>query len=113
MDPQPDQDLDLRLQKLEADLNQTSTPTTHTASEKLKPQTDTQTVQSTLNQFINWFNGLAGFGKLIAIGVTTLVGFAILRTVLHLVASLISLGLLGLLLYFAYKFFLARSSDKG
>jgi hypothetical protein len=112
MNPQPDQDLEFRLQKLEAEVNQTSAlPSTYTAPEQLRPQTDnSQKFQSSLNQFINWFNGLSSFGKLIVIGVTTMIGFAILRTVLKLVASLISLALLGLLVYFLYKFFLARSS---
>lgn len=106
MEPQPDRDLDLRLQKLEAELNQPATLTT-------KKQTDPQTIQYPLNQFISWLKGLPSFGKLVVIGITTIIGFAILRTVLHLVASLISLGLLGLLLYLGYKFFVARRSNQG
>lgn len=41
MEPQPDQDLDIRLQKLEAELNQTAAPIAHTASE-IKKQTAPQ-----------------------------------------------------------------------
>ena len=113
MNPQPDQDLESRLQKIDAELNQTSAlPPTYTAPEQPRSQIDNyQKFQSTLNQLLNWFNGLSGFGKLIVIGVTTLIGFAILRTVLKLVASLLSLAILGLLVYFLYKFFLARSSE--
>ena len=112
MNPQPDQDLERRLQKLEAELNSPN-PSPLTYPETTQPRShrdNSLTVQSALNQFINWFSGLSRFGKLIVIGVTTLVGFAILRAVLKLVASLISLALLGLLLYFIYQFFWNRNS---
>lgn len=114
MNPQPDQELDRRLQKLEADLN--SPPPSLSAipqsKQTIQPQKDnSQSVQPSLNRLINWFNGLSSFGKLIVIGVAALVGFAVLRAVLKLVAAVISLALLGVLLYLAYKFFLARSFE--
>ena len=113
MNPQPEQDLQLRLQKLDAEINQTSPPLAISQpQEPLQPQTDgSQTVQSNLYRFINWFNALSGFGKLVVIGVAALVGLAILRAVLKLVAAVISLAILGVVLYFVYQFFLARSSQ--
>lgn len=114
MNPQPDQDLERRFQKLEAEINQTPPPPPPVPQPKqhIQPQTDSsQTVQSTFNQIINWFNSLSGFGKLLVIGVAALVGFAILRAVLKLVTAVISLALLGVLVYFVYQFFLARSSE--
>jgi len=112
MNPQPDQELERRLQKLEADIS--SPPPSLSAipqSKKTLPQTNnSQSVQPSLNRLINWFNGLSSFVKLIVIGVAALVGFAILRAVLKLVAAVITLALLGVLLYLAYKFFLGRSS---
>lgn len=113
MNPQPDQDLERRLQKLDAELNQTSaSPAAVPQSQKNQQlQTDnSQPIQTTLNRFINWFKGMSGFGKLIVIGIAAVVGFAILRAVLQLVASLISLALLGVVVYFVYQFFVARSS---
>ena len=110
MNPERDQDLEVRLHNLEDVVNQTSaSPPTYPVTTQHPLQTDnSQPIQPTLNRFINLFNGLSGFGKLLVIGVTALVSFAILRAVLHLVASLISLAVLGLLVYFGYKFFLAR-----
>jgi len=114
MNPQPDRDLDLRLQQLEAELSQTPpSPHTITQPEKpLQPQTDSsRTLHSQLNRFISWFNGLPGLGRLLAIGFLAIVGFAILRAVLQLVAAVISLAVLAVLLYFVYQFFLARSAE--
>jgi hypothetical protein len=113
MNPQPDRDLDLRLQQLEAELSQTPpSPPTIAQPEKPLPQTESsQTLQSQLNRFINWFNGMPGLGKLVVIGFLAIVGFAILRAVLQLVAAVISLAVLAVLLYFVYQFFLARSAE--
>lgn len=111
MNPQPDQDLEHRLQKLEVELNSPPPQVTQPAR-SVKPQTDSsQSVQSQLNRFTNWFNGLSGFGKVIVAGVAVIVGFAILRAVLKLVFAVISLAILVVLLYFGYQFFLARSSE--
>ncbi len=113
MNPQPDQDLQRRLQKLEAQLNQTD-KTTAVPQQQL-PQNPLTTrfepVQSSLNRVINWFKSLSVVGKLIVIGVAAIVGLAILRAVLTLVAAVISLAFLGLLLYFLYQFFPARNSE--
>lgn len=114
MNPQPDQDLEHRLQKLEAELNSPpkSPPAIPQPQKPIQPQTDNyQNLQSTLNRFINWFSGLSGFGKLIIIGVAAIVGLAILRAVVKLVAAVISLAILGLLLYLVYQFFIARRSE--
>lgn len=110
MNPQPDQDLERRFQKLEAELN--SPPAQVAQPERpVKPQTDSFQSQSQLNRFTNWFNGLSGFGKVIVAGVAVIVGFAILRAVLKLVFAVISLAILVVLVYFGYQFFLARSSE--
>ena len=113
MNPQPEEDLERRLQKLDAEINQPPSPLAIPQPQKpLQPQTDnSQTVQSSLYRFINWFSGLSGFGKLVVIGVAALVGLTILRAVLKLVAAVISLAVLGVVLYFVYQFFLARSSQ--
>ena len=115
MNPQPDQDLERRLQKLEVEINQTppSPPVLQPPEQILQPPTDTsKSVQTPLKQFTNWFNGLSTFGKLIAIGVTALLSLAILQVVLKLVTTAISLAILGVILYLIYQFFWARRSDK-
>lgn len=104
-----DRELQRRLEKLEIELN--SPPNTH----PVVPQTQKQqaekatAVSSSLNKFINLFNGLPNAGKIIVGGVGIIFGFAILRTLLSLVASLFSLAFLGLLVYGMYQFLLSRS----
>lgn len=113
MNSQPEQDIDRRLEKLEAELNSPPSPTSIYQPKETQnlPVEDGQSVQSSLNQLINWFNSLPGFGKLIASGVGIILGFAILRTLLNLVASLIGLGFLALIVYFLYQFLLGRDSE--
>lgn len=113
MNPQPDQDLERRLQKLEVELNSSppQPPAIAQPESSVKPQTDSFQSVQLQNRFINWFNGLSGFGKVIVAGVTVVVGFAILRAVLKLVFAVISLAILVVLVYFGYQFFLARSSE--
>jgi hypothetical protein len=110
MNPQPDQDLESRLQNLEIELNSSPQPPTVSQPQKpLQPQTDnSQPVQLQL-QLINWFNGLSGFRKLMVVGVTAIVALALLRALLKLFFAVISLAVLVVLLYFGYQFFLARS----
>lgn len=106
MNPQPDRDSERRQKKLDAQLNQTYVPPPAVPQQQLpqKPlATGFESVQSPLNRFINWFNGLSSFGKLIVIGVAATVSLAILRAVLTLVVSVISLALLGVILYFLYQ----------
>ncbi len=115
MNPQPEQELERRLQKLEAELNPGASPSSviPQSSQTLQPQrNNSQNVQGSLNRFINWFNGRSSWGKLIVISVAAVVGFAILRAILKLVAAVISLAVLAALLYLVYKFALARSGSK-
>lgn len=100
-----EQDLKRRLQELEVSLpNNTSPVTTQT------PATGEPVAR--LNKFINLFKSLPSAGKLIVVGVGVIVGFAILKSLLSLVAALFSLAFLGLVVYFMYQFLVARSSQK-
>ncbi len=65
-----------------------------------------------LYRFVNWFKGLSNVGKLIVVAVAFVVGLAILRVVLRIVATVISLAFLAVLMYFGYRFLLTRTSDK-
>lgn len=113
MNPESEQELEQRLQQLEAELSppsplagaqpQTSQPTT---------TTDSQSVELQLQRFIGWFNNLPGFAKVVIVGIAIIVSFAILRAVLKLVAALFSLAILAVVLYFAYQFLVARSQTK-
>jgi len=113
MNPQPEQDMDKRLQQIEAEINAAAPviiqpPQPNQSSSASTPEP--QPLQSVLNQFLNWFNELPGTGKIVTGVVVFLVGTAILQAVLKLVVSAISLVLLAGLVYFGYKFFVANSS---
>lgn len=112
MNSQPEPDLERRLQKLEAEIDQTP-PSYPVPEQSRQPQTSNNSpaIASNIKQFSKWFNGLSKVGKLMFISVAAVIGFAILRAVLQLVASLIGLAILGVVLYFVYQFFLAQSSE--
>lgn len=111
MNPQPDQDLESRLQNLEIELNSSPQPPTVSQPQKpLQPQRDNPQRVPLQLRLINWFNGLSGLRKLMVVGVTAIVGLALLRALLNLFFAVISLAVLGTLMYFGYQFFLARSS---
>lgn len=65
---------------------------------------------SVIERVANWFNSLPRGGKVAVVIIATVVGFSILRSVLQLVASLISLAILGVILYLVYKFFITPRS---
>lgn len=114
MNPQPDQDLEHRLQQLEADvaIPPPQPPIISQPQEPLQPQPDNfQSVQVQFNKLTTWFNGLPGFAKLIVVGVAAIVGLAIIRALLKLVFGLISLAFLAVLLYFGYQFFVRRREE--
>ncbi|KJH70848.1 hypothetical protein [Aliterella atlantica] len=103
---QSDRELQRRLEKLEIELN-----TPPSSAQPVTPgnQKPSATVSSNLNKFISLFKALPNAGKIIVAGVGIVVGFAILRTLLSLVASLFSLAFLGLLVYGMYQFLLNRN----
>ncbi|HBB31464.1 MAG TPA: hypothetical protein DDZ80_20790 [Cyanobacteria bacterium UBA8803] len=115
MNPQDNRDYERSFQQVEMNLD--SRPT--------QPSLDTQPGQTLYNgfpnsqpmkllfhQIANWFNTLPTIGKVVVAIAAASIGFSLLRTVLQLVASLISLAILGGMLYFAYKFFISSQSVK-
>ncbi|MBW4564861.1 MAG: hypothetical protein KME32_27815 [Mojavia pulchra JT2-VF2] len=109
MNPQPEEDLQRRLQKLEAEINSLSGEITQPEEKRQTSQSGFVSLNSQLTRLRTWFNGLSGTRKLVFLGVTVLLGFAILQAVLKLVASAISLALLAVLVYLGYKFFVSNS----
>ncbi|MBW4687185.1 MAG: hypothetical protein KME40_19270 [Komarekiella atlantica HA4396-MV6] len=110
MNSQPEENLQHRLEKLEAEIN------TNTPSEVvIQPQEQKQAPQSGaslnlyLERFQSWFNSLSGIKKLIFSGVAVLIGFAMLQAVFKLVVSVISLAVLAVLVYVGYKFFVSNN----
>ena len=113
MNSQPEQDSERRLEQLEAELNSPpSLPVVISDQTPEQSQKDiSPNLQPQLKRFFNWFNNLSNLGKLMVIVVGAIVGIAILRAVLSLVAAVISLGVLAVLLYLAYQFFIVRKTE--
>lgn len=112
MNPESEQELEQRLQQLEAELNPSPSSVPVSQAQTSQPQPTTLTVELQLQRFVSWFSNLPSFAKLIIVGIGILVSFAILRAVLKLVAALFSLAILAVVLYFAYQFLVARSQTK-
>ncbi|MDV2994230.1 MAG: hypothetical protein N4J56_003884 [Chroococcidiopsis sp. SAG 2025] len=115
MNPQSDRDLQQRLEQLEREANSASTEVTRPqpATPQIVQQTKIAASESLpLGQFFNWFRNLSSISKLIVISVGAVFGIAILRAVLNLVAAVISLGVLALVLYVGYRFFVSRAETK-
>ncbi|WP_066381052.1 MULTISPECIES: hypothetical protein [unclassified Anabaena] len=104
MNPQSEEDLQRRLQQLEAEVNyQSKSPVS-------------ESKQTSLLSWLNWkrwqlwFNGLSGTNKLVFLGVAALLGLSIVQMVLKLLVSALSLALLAGLVYLGYKFFVSGNS---
>lgn len=110
MNFQDNRDNERRLQELEREINQ-SIPTIETRVEQpLAENANSEILASRLTQVANWFNSLPKPGKIVITIIAVLLGFSLLKSILQLVAALISLALLGVILYLGYKFLIAPKS---
>ncbi|MDJ0736902.1 MAG: hypothetical protein QNJ47_23015 [Nostocaceae cyanobacterium] len=99
MNPQSEEDLQYRLQKLEAEINSSQSPEMTETNQGGFPNLNLH-----LTRFLNWFRSLSGIGKLIVGGVGFVFTLAILQAVFKLVTAVISLTVLAVLVYLGYKF---------
>ena len=106
-----EQELKAKLDRLEAELHQKQTASQEQAKTVYAEiETDTPeetelmaTIYSWLNIARDKFNSLSSGGKLV-VGIAAIwLGFTALNMVLHLISNLIIVGILGLILYFAYQ----------
>ena len=96
-----------QLEELEAQVYQTT-------KENINQETETESsfvesIKEGIKTMGNWFNSLPQVGKLIVGIVAILIGFNILNLFLHLIANLITLAILGLILYGLYKYLFSNS----
>lgn len=110
MNNQDNRDWERKLQELEKEIDKTPLGAEIQPGQPLSTQSERSELNSSLllNKIVTWFNGLSSGGRIVAIAVGAIVGFAVLRTVFQLVASLISLAVLGVLVYAGYKFWIAK-----
>lgn len=115
MNPQQNQDWERKLQEIEAEINQ-APPKPPVQTQPGQPLTsqgnDSPSISSLLKQVTNWFNSLSRNARVIVVSAAAIVGFLVLKTVFQLVASVISLAILGAILYLVYKFFVASKAPK-
>ncbi|MBD2431993.1 MULTISPECIES: hypothetical protein [Fischerella] len=112
MNPQPEEDLQQRLRRLEAEIDSSSGKKTKSQQIEQSSQSGFSSANSQLQQLSNWFNTLSGTGKVVVVSVGVLLGFAVVQAVFKFVASAISLALLAGLVYFGYKFIVSSSSRR-
>ncbi|MBH8555664.1 hypothetical protein I8751_25630 [Nostocaceae cyanobacterium CENA357] len=109
MNPQPEEDLQRRLQKLEAEINSSPVDVVQSQEPKKTSESSFFDFKSHFKRSQLWFNNLSKMSQVIFLGVAVLLGLAIVQAVLKLVASAISLAVLAGLVYLGYKFFVAGS----
>jgi hypothetical protein len=65
-----------------------------------------------LSETKNWFDRMPSNSKIaVAIGLA-IVGFMLLKTVFQLVTSLLTLGVVGVVLWFGYRYFIGSKVDQ-
>ncbi len=111
--PQP-QDWQQRFQELEQEID--NRDPVHPEPLKEIEVDATSSVLSALRrsyqQFIAWFDRIPASAKLVTMAAGGLLGLTLIKTVFQLVTSLITLSLLGVILYLAYRFWIApQNSD--
>jgi hypothetical protein len=114
-----DRDLKSKLDEMEAEINQeqaTNSNSNNSSEFNPKPAfpqfelNPSPQVQGWINSSKAWFNSLPKVGKAaVAIGAVWL-GFSILGAILHVVSSILSIAIVGLILYVGYRL-LKNSSD--
>lgn len=109
MQPGENKDWQQRLDELEREMGTESQSEGEPTSPSSSLSTDVERWTSQIRQ---WFGGLPSLGKVAVAGVAVVLAFSALNAFLKLVASLISLGGLAIVVYVAYKFFIA-SDEQG
>ncbi len=69
-------------------------------------------IKQSYQQFITWFDGIPASGKLLAIAAGGLLGLTAIKTVFQLITSLITLSILGTILYLVYRFWVSPKSSE-
>jgi hypothetical protein len=69
-------------------------------------------LQRSYQQFLAWFNEIPSSGKLLAIAGGGLLSLTLIKTVFQLISSLVTLSIFGIIIYLAYRFWIApKNSD--
>jgi hypothetical protein len=114
MNPQENRDYERRLQELEAELNKDKPLSSVEIPfwQPLERYINRSQIESIRNRVVNWFDILPKPAKVAVVVLAAIVGVSLFLSVLRLVVSLISLAILGVILYLVYKFFVTPQSPK-
>ncbi|NJK47577.1 hypothetical protein HC931_04745 [Candidatus Gracilibacteria bacterium] len=103
MSSQPNSDWERKLQDLETEIHQT-TPINNT-------NIPDETTKNTVYRIQAWFDSLPPVGRL-AVGLIAMtIAFSILSTIFKIVTSLLSVAVVGIVLYLGYKFFMTPHAN--
>lgn len=111
-----DRDLQSKLDAMEAELNQnTASASQESTTERIFPRIEinpSPRISSWIDSGKELFNKLPKVGKAaIAIGAVWL-SFSILGAILHIISSIVSISILGFILYIGYRLFAKKSSQQ-
>lgn len=113
MNPQENQDQQRRLQELEKEINQENLQAVGTRiGQQLQASLNSAQRSPVFNQVANWFNSLPSVAKVAVAIVAALMGISLLSSIMKLVAAVISLAILGVILYLGYKYLILPQSPK-
>lgn len=104
MNSKHENDLQYRLEKLEAEVNSSFLEVSPSQKVVSAPESGTQLEKSPLKKFMAWFTSLSKIQKIGVVSVLIVFGFAVLEAALKLLASAIAFALLAVLAYLGYKF---------
>lgn len=100
-----------KLDAMEAEINRAATSSKY-KTEKVITQLEVKPspqVQNWLDSAKKWFNSLPSVGK-IAVGVGAVwLSFSMLNAFVHIISTIISIAIMGLILYVGYKFLTSSS----
>ena len=116
MNPQEDRDLEKKLRELEMEIDKTSSEPQVTKEryqpEKFADKSQNSDLEVFFGSIQKWFERLPSVGKAGVLVVGAIVGISLLSSFFKLLSSLLFIGILGGILYLAYKFFITPSSSE-
>jgi hypothetical protein len=111
--PEP-QDWQRRFQDLKMKIDDRTSVDSSFDRLEIDPQSfGAETFGRSYQQSIAWFNSIPSSAKLVAIAGGGLLGLTLIKTVFQLITSLLTLSVLGIILYLVYRFWIAPKGGEG
>lgn len=112
-----ERDLKDKLEQMQAKIDQQiAANSSESGYKSILPQVETNPtpqMQSWINYSKAWFNNLPKVAKAAVTLGGVWLGFSVLGAILHIVSSILSIGIIGLILYIGYRWFNSSSSSDG